>query len=303
MTENFRMLYYDQLGLRNVDQKKTLEQLLSEDPLDQGKLRNFSQQFMLPVIYRSWIWKVLLGILPTFKESNDFVARQRRGQFEDLKQALITMRMISSNGENSDQAPKQHRTIVLMYLLNHGLLSVLSKNIIMKDGNKMCKLESISQIVCEIISDECDAFWISKCLYDAQEKFNGLFEKLPKYVTYYLQLEDQRLYEHLCEINLFKTLPYNTWFCTYFAFVFEERLDYLEKVLDKLVAGSCNILVFICVALLLTFSIKLKEMTSPEDALKLISHLSEDMGLAVIDKTMELWDQHRKSLSMEIGCP
>lgn len=303
MSENFRMLYYDQLGLRNVDQKKTLEQLLSEDPLDQGKLKNFSQQFMLPVIYRPYIWKVLLGILPTYNESKDLVIKQRKGQFEDLKQALITMRMISSSGDSSDQTSKQHKTIVLMYLLNHGLLSVLSKNMIFRDEKILLRLGSISQIVCEIINDECDAFWISKCLFDAQEKFSGLFGKLPKYVTYYLQLEDQRLYEHLRDIQLFKALPYDNWFHTCFASVFEERLDYLEKILDKLIAGSCNIMVFICVALLLTFSIKLKEMRSSENALKLISRLSEDMGLAVIDKTMELWDQHRKSLSMETGCP
>lgn len=30
---NFRILYYDTLGLRNVDQRKALEILLKDDPL------------------------------------------------------------------------------------------------------------------------------------------------------------------------------------------------------------------------------------------------------------------------------
>ena len=303
MSDNFRMLYYDTLGLKNVDQKKILELLLGENPLNQDKLRSFSHQFILPAIYRSFVWKVLLDILPICKESNEFISDQRKGHFEDLKQALTTMHMFTSKDESSTErfSSWYPKNIVLMYLLDMGMLSVLDVNVCKRDGSKIHVLESISQIVCGITSDECDSFWISKYLFYQQEKFIGTFKKLPQFIKYYLQLEDQRLFEHLCEIKLFKVLPYENWFQTYFASVFVDCLEYLEKILDKLVAGSCNILVFVCVALLLTFSLNLKQLRSSEDALKLISHLKEDAGLAVIEKTMELWDQHRNSLSAEIG--
>lgn len=298
---NFRMLYYEQLGLRNVDQKKALEILLSEDPLDQEKLKIFSQQFILPAVLRPVVWKVLLNITPIHKESMEFVVRERQGQYNDLKQALATMNMISIDPDLHEEN-QPHKTIVLMYLLENGMLSVLHKNIRKKDGHKVFVLESICKIVCEIIHNECDAYWISKYMFKEQEQFISLFVRLPKYVKYYLQLEDKRLFEHLCEIQLFKMLPYDKWFQTYFAPVFSESLVYLEKVIDKLVAGSCNILVFVFVAMLLTFSIKLKEVKSSEEALKLISCLNADAGQNVIDKTMELWEQHRKSISVELGC-
>lgn len=298
---NFRMLYYEQLGLRNVDQKKALEILLNEDPLDQEKLKIFSQQFILPAVLRPVVWKVLLNITPIHKESMEFVVRERQGQYNDLKQALATMNMISIDPDLHEEN-QPHKTIVLMYLLENGMLSVLHKNIRKKDGHKVFVLESISKIVCEIIHNECDAYWISKYMFKEQEQFISLFVRLPKYVKYYLQLEDKRLFEHLCEIQLFKMLPYDKWFQTYFAPVFSESLVYLEKVIDKLVAGSCNILVFVFVAMLLTFSIKLKEVKSSEEALKLISCLNADAGQNVIDKTMELWEQHRKSISVELGC-
>ena len=38
---NFRLLYYEHLGLHNVEQKKALEQLLSEDPINKDKLKIF----------------------------------------------------------------------------------------------------------------------------------------------------------------------------------------------------------------------------------------------------------------------
>ena len=306
MSENFRMLYYDTLGLKNVNQKKTLELLLGENPLNQDKLRSFSHQFILPAIYRSLVWKVLLDIAPVCKDSSSFINKERQGHYDDLKQALISMHMFTERTDATASHPQIRKStpknIALMYLLDKGMLSVLHGNILKRDGHKIFVLESISQIVCGIISDECDCFWISKHLYDRQEMFINNFGKLPQHVQYYLQLEDQRLFEHLCDIQLFKMIPYDRWFQTYFSSIFVDCLEYLEKILDKLVAGSCNILVFVCVALLLTFSLKLKQLRSSEEALKLISYLKEDAGLAVIDKTMELWDQHRNSLYAETGC-
>lgn len=305
MSENFRMLYYDTLGLKNVNQKKTLELLLAEDPLNQDKLRSFSEQFILPAIYRSLVWRVLLGIAPVSKDSSPIVNKERQEHYDDLKQALVSMHMFMENADLSNQLERRKsitKNIVLMYLLDKGMLSVLHGNILKRDGHKIFVLESITKIVCGIISDECDCFWISKYLCDRQEMFISNFGKMPEYVQYYLQLEDQRLFEHLYEIQLFKLIPYDRWFQTYFSSIFIDCLEYLEKVLDKLVAGSCSILVFVCVALLLTFSLKLKQLRSSEEAIKLLSHLKEDAGLAVIDKTMELWDQHRNAFCTICEC-
>ena len=54
-------------------------------------------------------------------------------------------------------------------------------------------------------------------------------------------------------------------------------------------------------AILLTSSIQLKEIKSADVALELISRVSKTSGALVVDKTMELWDQYRKSLAVELG--
>ena len=66
----------------------------------------------------------------------------------------------------------------------------------------------MSETVCAMISDPCDAYWITSCMYENRHKFTRMFAKLPKYVKYYLQLEDKRLFEHLCEMQVnFDLIP------------------------------------------------------------------------------------------------
>ena len=89
---NFRLLYYEHLGLHNVEQKKALDQLLNEDPINKEKLKIFSEEFVLPSTMRPFVWKLLLQVLPVHRDSLEFVKEQREGQYDDLRQALLTMR-------------------------------------------------------------------------------------------------------------------------------------------------------------------------------------------------------------------
>lgn len=59
---NFRSSYYDKVGFRGVEEKKSLEILINEKPMDRAKLSKFCMRFTLPSIYRELVWKVLLGI-------------------------------------------------------------------------------------------------------------------------------------------------------------------------------------------------------------------------------------------------
>ena len=58
---NFRSQYYEKVGFRGVDERKTLELLLNEDPININKLNNFSLQFSIPSSDRIVIWKFILG--------------------------------------------------------------------------------------------------------------------------------------------------------------------------------------------------------------------------------------------------
>lgn len=59
---NFRSSYYDKVGFRGVEEKKSLEKLITEKPMAREKLSKFCMRFTLPSMYRELVWKVLLGL-------------------------------------------------------------------------------------------------------------------------------------------------------------------------------------------------------------------------------------------------
>lgn len=74
---NFRSSYYEKVGFRNVEEKKSLEILLKEKPLDRIKLKHFCVRFAVPVVYRNLVWKLLLNVTPRYSDNVDFVTKQR----------------------------------------------------------------------------------------------------------------------------------------------------------------------------------------------------------------------------------
>lgn len=60
---NFRSTYYEKVGFRSVEEKRSLEILLKDRPLDQSKLRQFCLRFTVPAVHRNLVWKLLLGTL------------------------------------------------------------------------------------------------------------------------------------------------------------------------------------------------------------------------------------------------
>lgn len=58
---NFRSTYYEKVGFRSVEEKKSLEILLKDRPLDKVKLKQFCLRFSVPGAYRNLLWKLLLG--------------------------------------------------------------------------------------------------------------------------------------------------------------------------------------------------------------------------------------------------
>jgi len=292
---NFRLLYYDQLGLRNVDQVRALEHILKDERLDVEKLSTFASKFTLPSLYRPFVWKVLLGILPKSQSSHTFAETVRKDQFKDLENALLVMQMIVKDGQDV------HQKIVWMYLLENGMISMSKRKTLQRDEKKKQIFGAIATVCCEVASNEVDAYWIAKKFFELQDKYVDLYSKLPRFVLDYLEIEDKALYEHLNELQVFKVIPYNKWFESCFAEVFPSSC--LERVWDKLVAGSCNILVFVCVAILLSCRLDLLEANSVEKSIHVLWALPKDSDRqnSVVDKSLQLWDKHRSTLSVELG--
>lgn len=58
---NFRSAYYERVGCRGVEERKSLDILLKEKPLNRSKLKQFCLSFTVPASYRNSLWNILLG--------------------------------------------------------------------------------------------------------------------------------------------------------------------------------------------------------------------------------------------------
>lgn len=59
---NFRQTYYEKVGFKGVEEKRSLEMILNERPLDVNRLTQFTCRFNLPDVHRERVWLLLLGM-------------------------------------------------------------------------------------------------------------------------------------------------------------------------------------------------------------------------------------------------
>lgn len=61
-------------------------------------------------MYRNFLWKVLLDVIPIYVESHEFIMVQRTAEFQDLQRALKIAKII-------DDCTKPHLVFLAMWLL------------------------------------------------------------------------------------------------------------------------------------------------------------------------------------------
>lgn len=105
-----------------------------------------------------------------------------------------------------------------------------------------------------------------------------------------MNLEDSRLLSHLKTCSAVSKLPYDLWFKRCFAGCLPESS--LQRVWDKVVSGSCKILVFVAVEILLTFKIKVMALNSAEKITKFLENIPQDSSDAIVSKAIDLWHKH-----------
>ncbi|XP_025920048.1 TBC1 domain family member 7 isoform X2 [Apteryx mantelli] len=250
---NFRSVYYEKVGFRGVEEKKSLEILLKDDRLDIEKLCTFSQRFPLPSVYRILVWKVLLGIIPPHHESHTLVMNYRREQYWDIHHALRIIRFIN------DSTPQ-----VDVFLRIHQLESgKLPRNLAFPLEPEDEVFLAIAKAMEEMVEDPIECYWLVSCFVNQlNSKHKDSLQQLPKILEQYLNVEDNRLLMHLKACSAMSKLPYNLWFKKCFAGCLPESS--LQRVWDKVISGSCKILVFVAVEILLTFKMKIIALNTAE---------------------------------------
>ncbi|XP_031971190.1 TBC1 domain family member 7 isoform X2 [Corvus hawaiiensis] len=270
---NFRSVYYEKVGFRGVEEKKSLEILLKDDRLDVEKLCTFSQRFPLPSMYRVLVWKVLLGIIPPHHESHALVMKYRKEQYWDIHHALRVIRFIN------DSTPQ-----VDVFLRIHQLESgKLPRNIAFPLEPEDEVFLAIAKAMEEMVEDPIECYWLVSCFVNQlNSKHKDSLQQLPKILEQYLNIEDNRLLMHLKACAAMSKLPYDLWFKKCFAGCLPESS--LQRVWDKVISGSCKILVFVAVEILLTFKMKIIALNTAEK----ITQFLENHG--IMNLTLSLPD-------------
>ncbi|KAL2089395.1 hypothetical protein ACEWY4_014083 [Coilia grayii] len=277
---NFRSAYYEKVGFRGVEEKKSLEILLKDNPLDVEKLITFCQRFPLPSMYRIHVWKVLLGILPPHSDSHTLVCRYRAEQYEDVRGALITMRFVNE---------ATHLTLLhlRMFQLENQVLprcSELSTDDVDED------FLAIGHAMEELVDDPVDCYWLVKNFVSQfHHKFGDSIPHLPKSLEHFLSQEDNGLLTQLRTSGCLATLPYSLWFERCFAGCLPDTS--LQRVWDKVISGSCKILVFVAMEILLTYKIMLMGM-KPEAVANFLYNMPQENTDAIVTKAIDLWHKY-----------
>ncbi|KAK0173413.1 hypothetical protein PV328_006614 [Microctonus aethiopoides] len=283
---NFRSSYYEKVGFRSVEEKKSLEILLKERPFDKAKLKQFCLRFTVPAVHRNFLWKILLGITPIYPESHEFVAAQRKIEFHDIRRALRITKIIDEN-------TKPHQIFVIMWLLktrrakmdiNSQLESPLLRG--------MCRM---SESLWHILEGEneygkmMDIYWLLGGFLDHVHKFYSDIASLIECTCTLLEKEDSPLYKHLLELQALNNIPFNSWFYSCFAGIISDGS--ISKIWDKIAVGAYKILVFVATVILLTFRRLLLDCDSIDAVLDIISHINEETSDVIVNKAIELWQQ------------
>ncbi|TSL47595.1 Desmoplakin [Bagarius yarrelli] len=279
---NFRSAYYEKVGFRGVEEKKSLEILLKDNPLDVEKLSTFSQRFPLPSMYRIHVWKVLLGILPPHSDSHSLVARYRQEQFTDVKEALLAMRFVNTGTPHTELYLRMHQ-------LENQQLPCRSE--LTQPDEEDEDFLAIARVMLEIVDDPVDCYWLIRCFVNQfNHKFGDSIPHLPKSLEHYLSQEDSRLLAHLKTSGSLAVLPYSLWFRRCFSDCLPESS--LQRVWDKVISGSCKILVFVAMEILLSYKIKLMGMSRPAAVVNFLSNMPHENTDAIVTKAIELWHKY-----------
>ncbi|TRY88994.1 hypothetical protein DNTS_032293 [Danionella cerebrum] len=252
---NFRSAYYEKMGFRGVEEKKSLEILLKDNPL---------------------------GVVPPHSDSQALVSQYRLQQFEDVSGALRAMRFTHPSTPSTELYLRMHQ-LESNRLPRRAQLSAPDT----EDENFL----AVAMAMEEIIDDPVDCYWLIRGFVNQfRIKFGDSIPHLPKSLEHFLSLEDAALLSYLRTIGALPGLPFDLWFRRCFAGGLPESS--LQRVWDKVISGSCKILVFVAVEILLSYKIVIMGFNHPEAVHNFLSNLPQENTEAIVTKAIELWHKH-----------
>ncbi|KAH8243494.1 hypothetical protein KR032_007876 [Drosophila birchii] len=273
---NFRSSYYEKCLINSVEEKKSLNKLLQDDVRNLNKLKQFCMNYTVPNIHRSYLWALVMGILPLHKASTAYIRDQRREVYEDLLRAVTVLQC----------AAQKEKELVMhtMWLLESNRLW---------HGNASASLQAddthfieIVRTLLQIFNDDVDTYWIAKGFYKYTRELKKECSKLKEQTQMLLKREDHPLFIHLEELGMFdsNSILLENWFITCFAGVICETV--LVKIWDKVCGGSRKIVVFLFIEIVKDLRSLILKQKSLAEVKRLIEGV-KDLDGVIVNKAIK----------------
>ncbi|CAG0913539.1 unnamed protein product [Notodromas monacha] len=285
---NIRSHYYRKVGFNIVDEKKTLESLLKESCIDLENLKQYCARFLLTADRRLLVWKIVLGVLPKFASSHDFVAQQRREQYEDLFRSVDVLKAVPRGGHLS-------RKFVLMWAIETRKWEP-ETNRWLSEKPAQC-METLSKALLSMFpGNESDCYWLAKSIVSTRIlRMEKQLTLMTENFWSVLEREDGELHAHIVGRKAQESVPIESWFLTLFAVVLHHEA--LLKVWDRVVGGQDKTVVNIAIAVVVhSRAALLSQNNIPmmrENLLKCVTETlldSEDASIQVVDEAFGIGD-------------
>lgn len=305
---NFRSQFYEKVGLREVEEKRAVEALLKEQPMNERKFANFAQRSIVPATNRTAVWKFLLGITPRYAESQEYVGQQQTLMFEELWRALKSLGLgnVATLGEEtvnghdslgnagntkfasgskpwSDVPLPEH--YLLMWLMSEAkLLFDIRQQLRTKQNQHFIAIAR--KVSCFFdtpvdIYHVCASIW-SLLLKNEQAILDAIQDAIGM-----LRKENDYLHLHLFKMGLFSSSLLKHQCFSLFCDIFPETA--IEKILDKIFAGAFRVLSFVIVAMLVHQRRPLIATSSVEGVRNVISNIRKEEAEIIVTSALDHW--------------
>ena len=308
--KNFRSLFYKKVGLREVEEKRALEALLKEQPLDVERLTTFCWRSAVPAAHRHLVWKLLLQVVSRHAESHDYVRQQQRMTYEELWRAIsalgltgytdITAVTAASDGlhechnHNYFQHPRRIRSgpdtpwpedQLFMWLVSQGQLLHPPGELLRRPDSQ--QFLAIVRKTASLMDCPVDVFWVSSALWELLRNNQAAVAAAVAEAAGTVRREHHALHHHLVRIGVFSSGLLTDLCLSLFYDIFPESA--MEKVLDKVVAGAFGLLGCLIGALLLHLQMPLITAGSITGVKSVLSNMRKEEAEMVVAAALEQW--------------
>lgn len=293
-SKNFRTQFLGKVGIKGVEEKTILENIVQETSVDLWKLSQFCLRMRVPVAQQKYVWALILGVKCSLPELDSFFRGQLEEQFKNLSTAAQTLLTCNKDYENINKE-------ALMNLILIGYFPACDLGV---ENSKLCSYFcDVYKVMSSIDEDSLQAFWLSAKFSKKLFKFKEYILTMENNVALTLKKEDtdDQLYEHLSLLNAFHDLPLQHWLNTAFASVLTVKS--VGAIWDKVISGCSLLLLYTSVALFLVCKQKLLAASEVKEIQTILEDLSQEAAELVSSQAVELWNRNGGLLHPEVPVP